>query len=325
MDKTAFFNVVKENNSFIVTSHISPDGDSLGSTLAMTRALSKLGKKAIPVVNDHIPKKYNFLPGIDMIKSAEKCAYGVDVIISLDCGDKQRLGFDKELSEYGRKIINIDHHKSNLYFGDLNIVNSDASSVGEILYQLLKEKVDIDYEIALCLYTSIITDTGSIRYSNTTPLTLKILANLVEKGVKPDYVSRQVFEKRSLESIELLKCALNTLEVVEKGKVACIYVTEEMFETSGAKEEDADGIINYAREIEGVEVALFFRQQTDCVKVGFRSNDWVDVRKIAETFGGGGHIRAAGCTLNVSLGEAKTKVLGTVKEFLMEDPIERNN
>ena len=196
MDITAFYDIVENNDSFMITSHIAPDGDSIGSVLAMTLALLKIGKKAFPVINDVIPKKYRFLPGSNLI--AKEIARKYDAIIVLDSGDIERLGFSKELNEYSGLIVNIDHHKSNVSFGDINIVDSGASSVGEIIYRLLEGKVEIDYGIALNLYTSIVTDTGSMKYSNTTAKSLKILAELVDKGVKPDYVSRQVFEKRSL-------------------------------------------------------------------------------------------------------------------------------
>lgn len=318
MDITVFYNLIKNNNSFMVTSHISPDGDSIGSLLAMTHVLLDFGKKVTPVVNDDIPEKYKFLPGSNLIIKENTDFY--DAIICLDSGDEERLGFKKSLKEYGSKIINIDHHKSNTFFGDFNIIDSSASSVGEILYRLLENKVAINYNIALNIYTSIITDTGSVKYSNTTPLTLKILAELVAKGIKPDFVSRHVFEKRSLSSIELLKLALDTLEISAEGKLASLYITQDMIKTTGAKDEDTDGIINYPREIEGVEVAVLFKEyEESLIKVGFRSNDWVDVGEIAEKFNGGGHLRAAGCTLKQTLPKSREIVLNTIKKHLMED------
>jgi len=318
-DVNTFYTLLEDNKTFIVTSHISPDGDSLGSLLAMAHALSVYDKVVIPIVNDDIPKKYTFLPGADLIKTDDAYMKRADVLIALDCGDENRLGFKNDLKQYAKKIINIDHHKSNTFFGDLNIVDSAASSAGEIVYQLLEGKLNIDYETSLCLYTSIVTDTGSLRYANTTSTTLKILADLVDNGVKPDVVSRHVFEQRSLESVNLLALALGNLKIFEDGKVACIFVTQDMLRASGAKEEDTEGIINYAREIEGVEVGILFKEQADStVKIGLRSNRKVDVRKIAESFKGGGHIRAAGCSLDIGLREAEDVVLNTVREFLIE-------
>ncbi len=318
MDITAFYDIVENNDSFMITSHIAPDGDSIGSVLAMTLALLKIGKKAFPVINDVIPKKYRFLPGSNLI--AKEIARKYDAIIVLDSGDIERLGFSKELNEYSGLIVNIDHHKSNVSFGDINIVDSGASSVGEIIYRLLEGKVEIDYGIALNLYTSIVTDTGSMKYSNTTAKSLKILAELVDKGVKPDYVSRQVFEKRSLSSLSLLKLVLDTLEITADGKLASLNITKDMMEVTGAMDEDTDGIINYAREIDGVEVAVIFKEsEKSLIKVGFRSNEWVDVRKIAEVFNGGGHLRAAGCNIKYPLEKAREIVLNTVKMHMAEE------
>lgn len=318
MDFSALHNVLANYNSFIITSHIVPDGDSIGSVLAMMLALQKAGKNAVAVVRDEVPNKYIFLPYARVINKDfdGKC----DVIISLDCGDEERLGFERPLKDLGKIVVNIDHHKSNTLFGDINIIDSHASSVGEIIYHIIKELTVIDVDIAMNLYTSIITDTGSLRYSNTTPSCLRILAELVEIGVKPDFISRQVFEKRSIASVNIIKMALDTLEVFSDGMLACICITKEIMEKCGAKEEDTDGVINYAREIEGVEVAVLFKEKEETlIKVGFRSNDWVDVSKIAEEFGGGGHARAAGCTLKTTLNGAREHVLNSVKKYLARE------
>lgn len=315
MNQSGVYDILKKNNTFVVTSHIMPDGDSIGSVLALTLALNKLGKRATAVIRDEVPDKYIFLPKADKILKdfSGKC----DVIICLDCGDEERLGFDKPLKDIGGTIVNIDHHRSNDYYGDVNIIENQASSVGEILYHLIKEIIEIDLDIASCLYTSIITDTGSIRYSNTTPSCLKILAELIEVGVKPDFISRQVFEKRSRASINLLKMVLDTLEVYDDGAVACLSITKEIMERSGAKEQDTDGIINYAREIEGVEVAVIFKEKDDHeIKVGLRSNERVDVSKIAEEFKGGGHTKASGCTLKMTMDEAKQLILNSIRKSL---------
>lgn len=324
VDVTAFYEAIKNNNSFIITSHIDPDGDSIGSVLALTLALLKKDKKAVPVINDDIPKKYEFLPGSNLI--TKRISGNYDALVAVDSSDVERLGFREGLDRYANVIINIDHHKSNTNFGNLNIVDSNASSAGEIIYGLLDGEIEIDYDIALNIFTSIVTDTGSMRYSNTTSLSLRILADLVDKGVKPNYVSRQVFEKRSISSINLLKLALDTLELSADNKVASIYITKEMLEITGALEEDIDGIINYAREIEGVEVAVLFREKEESLtKVGFRSNEWMDVSKIAEKFNGGGHLRAAGCIMKVPLGKAHKIVLNTVRMYIMEGFGERCN
>ncbi len=315
MDIAQLIKIILENRTFLVTSHVIPDGDSIGSVLALILALKKIEKKATPVITDNVPKKYSFLPGCDDIKKNPTDKY--DIALCLDCGDEDRLGFDKGIKEYAKIVVNIDHHKSNTHFGDYNFVDPDASSTGEILYETIKQLTKIDLKIALCLYTSIITDTGCVRYSNTTSSCLRMLAEMIEIGVKPEYICRQVYENRSIESIELLRQSLKTLEFFNDGAIASIFITDKMMKESGAKEEDADGIINYAREIEGVEVAALFREKgNSMVKVGFRSNNWADVSKIAEEFNGGGHARASGCTLNTSLNDAKILVIDCIRRYM---------
>ncbi|HHV83576.1 MAG TPA: bifunctional oligoribonuclease/PAP phosphatase NrnA [Tepidanaerobacter syntrophicus] len=314
----SFNEILKSNKSFTIASHVDPDGDSIGSVLSLTLALKKMGKCAEPVIIDKIPEKYKFLPGNKLISN--QFSSRSDVLISLDSSDINRLGLNEDIRDYGNIIVNIDHHKNNALFGDLNIVDSSASSAGEIVYQLIKDKIKIDHDIAINIYTSIITDTGSARYSNTTPLCLRILADLVDIGVKPDYVSRQVFEKRTLSSIKLLKLALDTLELLENNKIAAMYITQEMLEVSKAMEEETEGIINYAREIDGVEVAVLFREKEKSVtKVGLRSNEWVDVSKIAEKFNGGGHLRAAGCIVELPINQARAVVLNAVSAALADN------
>lgn len=315
-DIDVFNNIIDKYKNFMVVSHISPDGDAIGSLLSMTLALKKIKKNVYPVINDVIPERYSFLPGFKQITRfpPKKC----DIAICLDCGDEKRLGFVDRVNDMANLVVNIDHHKSNTFFGDINYVYPEASSVGEIMFFFIKSFAKIDLDIAKCIYTAILTDTGSVGYSNTNSVCLRILARLIEIGVKPDYIRRQVFDIKSLEYIKLLSFTLNSLEILHDGKIACLYVTDEMMKKSNAKDEDTTGLINYARDIEGVEVALLFKEKEDTVKVGFRSNNWVDVSKIAEKFGGGGHARASGCTLNLSLEKSRDIVINAVKQYFME-------
>jgi len=318
MNFSELADVILKHNSFIVTSHITPDGDALGSVLALTLALKKLGKNVVPIINDIVPAKFNFLPYADKLRPYTPQVDKAEVIICLDSGDVERLGFKNDLRSIGDLIVNLDHHKSNSLFGDINIIDDKSSATGELVYRLIKTLgVPIDLDMATCIYTSIITDTGSAKYSNTTPSCLKILSEMVEIGVRPDYISREVFEKKSYASILLLKEALDTLKLAEGGQVAYMELTRDMFKKAGAKEEDSDGFINFAREIDGVEVAVLFREQEDLkIKVGLRSKVWVDVSRIAEKFGGGGHARAAGCTLEGPLEKAKDVFLSALSEHI---------
>lgn len=313
--------VLDENKNFMIVSHITPDGDAIGSLLAMTLALEKIGKKVIPVIRDKLPKKYSFLPGFDKI-SEEQPPVRCDVSICLDCGDKERLGFDKDIKSMSNLVVNIDHHKSNSFFGDLNFVFPNASSVGEIVYFYISSFTEIDLDIANCIYTSIITDTGSIGYSNTNSTSLRVLAELVEIGVKPDYIRRKVFDIKTIEYLKLLKLTLDTLEISNNGKIACLYITNCIMKESNAKDEDTDGIINYARDLEDVEVAVLFKEREDnTIKVGLRSNEWVDVSIIAKRYGGGGHARASGFTLNTDLAKSRRMVLDSIEKYMMEENV----
>lgn len=312
MTFSKIFDLIKTNSSFIIASHIMPDGDSIGSVLAMTAFLKKLGKRTFPVINDFIPERFLFLPGSRDISSFTDVF--CDVVICLDSGDEARLGFDKNLRDFGKIVVNIDHHKTNDNYGDVNYVDPEASSTGEILYDFFTTWDEIDVNIALSLYTAIITDTGSIKYSNTTAKTLRILAHLVDIGVKPEVVSRHVFENRTLSSLKLLRNYLQTIEFYDDGKIAFSYLTKKMLDETGATEEDADGLIKWPREIQGVEVAVLFREmEPSIIKVGLRSNNLVDVSRIAEGFNGGGHAKAAGCSLNTSLDKARELMLEAIR------------
>lgn len=319
-DIKTFNKILDVNKNFMIVSHITPDGDAIGSLLAMTLALEKIGKKVFPIIRDKLPKKYSFLPGFDKI--SEQLPGKCDVAICLDCGDKERLGFNKDIKSISNLVLNIDHHKSNSFFGDLNFVFPNASSVGEIIYFFISSFTEIDLNIANCIYTSIITDTGSIGYSNTNSTSLRVLAKLVEIGVKPDYIRRKVFDIKTLEYLKLLKLTLDTLEILNNGKVACLYITDHIMKKSNAKDEDTDGIINYARDLEDVEVAVLFKERKDnTIKVGLRSNEWVDVSIIAKSFGGGGHARASGFTLQTDLANSRRTVLDSIEKYMMEENI----
>ncbi|KYO65764.1 DHH family phosphoesterase [Thermovenabulum gondwanense] len=320
MDIISVKEAILNNKSFIITSHLTPDGDAIGSLLGLTLALDNLGKEVFPILNDSVPKRYLFLPHAKSIVNENALSGKKDVIICLDSADSERLGFKNPLKNYADIIINIDHHKSHVLFGDLNYVDPSASSVGEMVYNLVKEiNVKINYDIALCLYTAIITDTGSVKHSNTTPSALRALADFVELGVKPDRVSWEVFEKNSLNSILLIKDTLNTLKISDDGKIAWLTITREMLEKTNTLEEDTEGLIDYARSIEGVEIALLFKEREDNkIKISLRSNGWIDVSEIAKKMNGGGHAKAAGCMLDGNMKDVEKKVLSIIKEYMKE-------
>lgn len=289
-----------------------PDGDCVGSSLALYTALKKAGKQVRYILDDSIPVKYEFLSNSD--KAERPGEYErFDAVIAVDCGDEERLG---NCSKYlkGNFVINIDHHISNTEFGNLNMVDTNAAATGEIVYQIIKILgIKMDKDISECLYTAIVTDTGQFQYSNTTSVTHQIAGDLLNNGVNAPEMFERIYQSNSKEKVLLTKVALGTLEFYYNDRVSCISLSQKQLHDVHAKEEDADGLINLARDIEGVEVAIFFKEMDEGkIKVGFRSKKVVDVSKIAAQFGGGGHVRASGCTVNGTMEDVKAEVLETV-------------
>ncbi|KUO71195.1 MAG: hypothetical protein APF77_05940 [Clostridia bacterium BRH_c25] len=303
---------IKESNKIAIMSHIMPDGDNVGSSLALYNALRKSGKDVRLILDDDIPKVYRFLKSSDKAERPGQFE-SFDVVIALDCGDAERLGKSRLYLD-NNFVINIDHHISNDEFGNLNMVDTNASATGEIIYHIIKILgIDMDKEISECLYTAIVTDTGQFQYSNTTSITHQIAGDLINSGVNVSLMFERIYQNSSKEKIVLMKTALNSLEFYNNDSISCVNLTLEQMKNSNAMEEDSDGIINLARDIEGVEVAIFLKElQTGKIKVGLRSKKVVDVAAVAGRFGGGGHVRAAGCILYGTVAEVKEKILDAV-------------
>ncbi|MGQ9630166.1 MAG: DHH family phosphoesterase [bacterium] len=303
--------IVRSHESFVVTTHYKPDGDAIGSELALYNFLSQLGKRVV-VVSDPIPQVYRFLPGSGSVEPSplpEHRRY--DVLIAVDCEEVKRLKA-RDLVGVLPISVNIDHHPQNEGFGSHNFVNPQASASAEVIYNLIKDGgFEITYDVALCLYTATVADTGCFRYPRVTERTHLMAAELLDCGISPLFISKNLFESRSLSVIKLMGLALNTMETSDDGQVCWLYVTKKMFDATGTREEDTEGFVNYAESIEGVKVALFFRELGDGrIRVSFRSDEGVDVEEIARKFGGGGHKNASGCTLEGDI----YKVMGEIIE-----------
>jgi bifunctional oligoribonuclease and PAP phosphatase NrnA len=311
-------NLIKNSDNFAIVSHTSPDGDSIGSMLGLFSALKEIGKSADMFIDDPLPEKYSFLPGYKEVKNIDDAKDSYSCLIALDCGDLDRLGTCKRLISKADIIINIDHHVSNSLFGTVNIVDDAASSVGEILYQLFKiNDLVVSKDTSLCLYTSLLTDTGGFKYSNTTSVTLSIAGDLINTGIDFSEVYNQVFDVKSINQVKLMSRVTSTLETHFSGKIAILILSRDMLDDCNAREDDASDFINIARDIAGVEVAFFVKEvdSTKC-RVSLRSRQFVDVRKIAEIFGGGGHIRASGCTISGSVQEVKDIIINELKKVI---------
>jgi len=296
-------------NSILISAHRNPDGDTLGSQLALLLALEKL-HKTVSVHNlDPVPEIYQFLPQCGRIGTGLPVLGRFDAYIVVDA-DPPRTGlFDKQYP--ADILINIDHHVTNSHEWTLTWLDPDASACGEMVYRLIQVLgVAIDRDIALCLYTAIFTDTGSFRYSNTTPESMKIAAEMLEAGADPWLVTENVYESFAYRRLKLLGAVLAGMERTEDGKVAWVVITDELYRQTGTTAEDTDSFINFVRSVKGVEVAVLIRQTgASQYKLSMRSKGRIDLTGLSQSFGGGGHKNAAGGILNGTLDEVKRTVI----------------
>jgi phosphoesterase RecJ-like protein len=310
---------IKRARHVFLASHSDPDGDAIGSLLALGLCLGKLDKKVTLYNASLIPAVYRFLPSAKRIVRHMKPAGTYDTALVLDCGNLPRVGEAAAAIEQIPVVINIDHHVSNTRFGDLQLIDANASSTAEIAYRLIKAlQVPIDAAMATAIYTGILTDTGSFRFSNTNPAAFAISKEMTELGVNPHDVAQHVFGSYSLGRIKLLNQALDSIEISNNGKLSVMTVTRSMLETTGTHPEDVDGLINYARRIEDVKVAALIQEQKNgrgqangrChFHVSLRSDGTVDVAAIAGSFGGGGHASAAGFQVETTLAQLKSEII----------------
>jgi phosphoesterase RecJ-like protein len=316
IDLAAAADMIRESERILFFLHVNPDGDSIGSTLGMVHALRRAGKQAVAVGVDPVPRIYRFLPGWDTLFTPWEQVEGEwDLACFLDCGDLNRIGAALPLVARAKRNLNVDHHATNTIYGEYNYLDFSAAAVGELAYRLLKAlDLPVDADVATCLYTSIVADTGGFRYDSTVPGTHRIAADLLEAGAKPYEVACAIWENESVERLAMLARALATLQVDESGKIAWLLVTRAMMDEAKAGEDDIEGLVNYARAVAGVEVGIMFKETPDgLVRVGLRSRRTVDVGAVAKQFGGGGHARAAGCSLFCPIPEAMEQVLGAVR------------
>ncbi len=310
---------LKNSRRLLVATHINPDGDAIGSLITMGLALEALGKQVSLHCASPIPAVYRFLTATDKITGRYDPVKDFDTAVILDCGDFERVGPAMSEIEKIETVINIDHHVTNTGFGDLAIVDTEACATAEILYRLIKKLgVEITPGMAAAIYTGILTDTGSFRFSNTNRNAFAICEEMVAIGMDPYKVAQNVYGTYSLGRIKLLNLALDSIELVAGGKVSIMTLTRNMLVETGTHPEDIDGLINYARRIEDVKLAVLLqeiengrRAEADSPRyhVSLRSNGAVDVAEIAATFGGGGHKVAAGFNIDSPIEEIRAKIM----------------
>lgn len=309
--------VIRSNRSFLLTTHEGPDGDAIGSSLALASFLRAIGKDVTVFYQDPVPELYAFLPGAASVLPHIP-DINFDVAFVLDIGERKRAG--KEFCDFSRvtTTVNLDHHLSCDTFADYNLIDSSAAATGVLVYRIAHAfSYRFDRDTALCIYVAIITDTGSFRYSNANREAFFVAGEMIESGVNAWDVAEQLYENQPQKRLELLSRCLPTLEVFKDGQAASVTVTNDMYAASGADSELTDGFINYPRSIRGVEVAIFFRQLEERkYKVGFRSKGKVNVATFSAALGGGGHHNAAGCTVEGTLDDVKATVYGIVDASL---------
>ncbi|MEK7332791.1 MAG: bifunctional oligoribonuclease/PAP phosphatase NrnA [Nitrospirota bacterium] len=304
---------LRKGKQFFIATHISPDGDALGSSIALSLALESLGKETIIYDKDPVPEFYKFLPGQKRFtQSISNLKFEISNLILLDCNELERTGIEK--IEFVSSAV-IDHHETEKEFGDIKWIEPHAAATGLMLFYIIKELgVKITKDIAINLYAAIAIDTGTFRYSNTTPEVLRVAAELIEAGADPSYIAESLYETWSESRFRLLLKVLNTLDI--NNSIAITLVTLDMFRETGASVEDTENFVGFPRLLKSVNISVLFREiENNYYKVSLRSKGKeMNVAKIAAAFGGGGHRNAAGCKIRSDFKTAKEKLLKAIRE-----------
>jgi phosphoesterase RecJ-like protein len=313
---------IKKYDNFLIAAHISPEGDALGSQVGFYNLIKKLGKQAMIVSDDQLPYGFDFFPGTKHIhRLGKKFKYiKFDCLVVLDCADLKRTGRVYKLNQGNKPVINIDHHISNQNFGDVNWVDEQSSSCSEMIYQLYRRLgLAIDKDTALALYTGIMTDTGSFRYSNTSSSTFKAAAELLKCGVNVAGVYHYVYENIPAQAVKLLLKILSKIKIFGQGRIAVFEIGLEPSRGKKLGIDLADQCLSFGRAIKGVEVVVLFKNSVTLksqIRVNLRSQGKVDVNKVAVFFGGGGHKAAAGCTIPGEVSVVRRKVIAKISQEL---------
>ncbi len=310
-----------DNKNFLLLFHSNPDGDAIGSALGAKFLLEKmwkqkygtamLGKRVFVYSSDELPKKFAFLPGFDGIVVSKNLP-NVDVTIVMESSSLNRAGFPLLSS---KTVINIDHHVINDNYGDINWVDSNKAAACQMIYDILIYfGVELDFDIAVCLYVGILTDTGRFQYSNTTIEIYDIIRNLVEQGINVNEIFTRIYGSKTLTQVKFMQIVLRNIEFFCDNKIIISHIDESDIEAFDIKSDDMDGAVEYLRDIENVEVSMFIKPQIDTYKISFRSKGKVRLSELVKLYDGGGHVFAAGCEIKKQdLDEAKNRILENLK------------
>jgi phosphoesterase RecJ-like protein len=305
---------IRDRHRFLITSHARPDGDSIGSQLALAYALELLGKETRLVNADPAPEHYKEFPGVDRIEIAREVVENdADAVIVMESGDLARTGVT---GLDGRFTINIDHHQGNTHYGDINWLDESAAACGELVFDLIRALgVPLTLEIATHIYLAILTDTGSFHHSNITPRTFDICRQTVEAGVNPAAMARRVFDSNSFGKLKLIGALLDEMDLVDEGRVAVLYLNDDILNATGTTYNDTEGLINLPLTAREIFAVVFFKLGADGdIRVSMRSKYDVDVRSVASRHGGGGHKNASGFTIRGPLKEVRPALLREISE-----------
>jgi phosphoesterase RecJ-like protein len=320
---------IQKSRTVLVTSHRDPDGDSIGSQLALAEFLESQ-KKSCQIINlGDLPYKYKFLDlqrkiqNVNFTKNQKEHKTIFDLALVLDCTSLDRIGNVAELIRSDTMLINIDHHPDNEKFGTFNYIDLEASAVGEIIFGLLKHAgFSFTPEMATQLYAAILTDTGRFKFSNTTPHCLTACAELLGAGADPKYVTNQIYFNHSLPFLKLLGEMLSHPQIILDGKICAMTVNQDLLSSLKVDPNEMEGVVDYSLFLKGVEIGLLFTEKENGkTKVNLRSQNNFDISKVARMFGGGGHKNAAGCILNHSLSQAKRIVFEQIEKMLKNEPV----
>ena len=312
---------LRERDDFLVVAHVQPDGDAISSTVATAWLLGKLGKTYTMYNDGPVPSKLGYLWSSESIATAaSKPERKFKNVITVDCADFGRCGTATELFEEGYELLNVDHHPTNDGFGAVNLIDVHAAATVEILYDLIGLlKLVPDEAAATAIYTGLMTDTGGFRYSNTSAKVMEIASSLLRAGANGPFLAETLLERMTMGQMRMIQKALTRLEFSPDQRIGWLWVTGDDLSETGASNEDLEGLVNYPRNVEGVEVGILFKQNApDSVKISLRSAGAVDVAAVAQQFGGGGHVRAAGCRVNANLPETIPLVIAAVQKALDE-------
>ncbi len=295
---------IRRRQRFVVVSHARPDGDAIGSSMAMALALQRLGKDARVVSRDRVPPPMQGFPGVESIEVIDRIENTDEAVIILECGDAQRTGIEGIERGY---MINIDHHPGNALYGAMNWLDLSAAACGEMVFELIGQLgVTLTPEIATHVYIAILTDTGAFHYSNITPRTFDICRQCVEAGVNPPAVARSIFDSNNLARLKLYGAVLHRMQLDPSGRIATVYVDQQMARECGGTYEDTEGLVNLPLTVKDIVAVAFFKENgPGDWRISMRSKGAINVNAIAREFGGGGHTNASGCSAQGEFADLK--------------------